>query len=680
LWNISSLSGTLPALQGLTNLTHLYILTAGFSGTLGPLPSSLTHLELSSVRSLSGTLPALEELTNLVHLYIRTAGFSGTLGPLPSSLAHLGLSNISSLSGTLPALQGLARMTYLEIGTAGFSGTLGPLPSSLTQLDLSSIPSLSGTLPALERLAYLTDLRISSTGVSGTLPKLPSLLTSVNFSDDALTFVASDSFLHLFRLQTLDLSRNGIDSVLPKLPRTLTWAAFSDNFFGAIPPGFCDNGSLLSDLRLDRNRLSGSATELSNCASLERLFVQGNSFTGDPPFVRRKSSDSFCQLGTEGSIVDGNQFSSCNDPANECCDLEIDQLAVGLGGGVAACLMLCTLCFCWVFGESLGEAGTARRNETMRRLTWTELSAEELRQVRVELALISTAQRATLFAANDDIGWPRVSIACSRGYTSQVATMLDFGEDVHRVQGSGSRSLLHDAVEGADTTMVELLLRRGADPMFASGLRENALTLAAMHDGMPEFLLAQVGDGALDLDCRSADFLTPLSIAQLRSQVDATVALFSAGASALPMSQSCVTVSRPLVDGWPARAEATFCVVNGSLFAFCLRRQDEEATVGLAAGFAACAHRADRRADCVGRARRATRQRRRRRQHELGRQHVVGGVVLGRLGRDRAWQRRAVEARADSCSAWTARARAGHRCAVDCGWRQWLAVVVHGAA
>jgi hypothetical protein len=168
---------------------------------------------------------------------------------------------------------------------------------------------------------------------------------------------------------------------LPRLPRTLNRADVSDNlFFGSIPPGFCDNGSLLSDLRLDRNRLSGSATELSNCASLERLSVQGNSFSGDPPFVR-KSSDSFCQLSLEG---DGNRFSSCSDPTNECCccSLEIDVFASAMGGGVAACLLLCTLCYCWIYGESLCEGGTARRNETMRRLTWTELSAEDASSAR----------------------------------------------------------------------------------------------------------------------------------------------------------------------------------------------------------------------------------------------------------------------------------------------------------
>jgi ankyrin repeat protein len=561
------LDGSLPPLQGLTNLTFLSVAAAGISGTLGPLPSSLTHLDLSNVR-LSGTLPALQGLARLTHLEIGAAGFSGTLGPLPSSLAQLDLSDVPSLSGTLPALQGLTNLTHLEISKAGFSGTLGPLPSSLTQLDLFDVPSLSGTLPALESLAYLIILRISSTDVSGTLPKLPSLLISVDLSDNALTFVASDSFLHLFPLFTLSLSNNIIESVLPKLPPTVVRADFSDNlFFGSIPPGFCDNGSLLSDLRLDRNRLSGSATELSKCSSLARLLLQGNSFTGDPPFVR-KSFASFCQLALGGSIVDGNQFSSCSDPTNECCDLEIDAAAIIVAGTAVACLLLSILWCCCVYQECRCKGGTARRNEAMRRLSWTELSAEELRHVRVELALMSTAQRASFFAGNDDVGWPFVSIACGRGYTSQVATMLDFGEDVHRMHDS--RSLLHYAVGLGDTTMVEMLLRRGADPMFPSGRRDNALTLAATRDGMTEFLLAQVDDAALDLDCRTADFLTPVSIAQLHSQVDATVALFSAGASALPMSQSCVTVSRPLVNGWPTPDGATFTVVNGSLFAFCV--------------------------------------------------------------------------------------------------------------
>jgi ankyrin repeat protein len=520
--------GTLPLFSGLTNLTSLNVWSSSVSGTLSPLPTSLQSLTILSA-DLDGSLPPLQGLTRLTYLSVAEAGISGTLGPLPSSLAQLNLSDVPSLSGTLPALRELTNLVYLRIAAAEFSGTLDPLPSTLTHLTLSNVPSLPVTLSALHSLTNLVYLDISSTDQSGALPKLPPLLTSVDLSDNL--------------------------------------------FFGSIPPGFC-NGSLLSDLRLDRNRLSGSTAELSNCSSLVRLLLQGNSFTGDPPFVR-KSSASFCQLGDP--VVDGNRFLSCNDATNECCDLEIDVLASGTGGGAAAWLLFSILWCCYIYQDNICKCGTARRNEAMRRLTWTELSAEELRHVRAELALMSTAQRASLFAANDGISGPFVSIACRRGYTSQVATMLDFGEDVHRMRDS--RSLLHDAVERGDTAMVEMLLRRGADPMFPSGRRDNALTLAATHDGMTEFLLAQVDDGVLDLDCCTADFLTPVSIAQLRSQVDATVALFSAGASALPISQSCVTVSRPLVDGWPAIDGATFTVVNGSLFAFCVDKTKKRPSV-----------------------------------------------------------------------------------------------------
>jgi hypothetical protein len=451
----------LPPLSTFTRLTSLDMWNCSVSGTLPPLPTSLQSLSIYAV--LDGSLPPLQGLTNLTYLSVAAAGISGTLSPLPSSLAHLYLSNVPSLSGTLPALQGLMRLTHLEIGTAGFSGTLGPLPSSLIRLDLTDVPSLSGTLPALESLVYLTSLRISSTGVSGTLPKLPSLLTSIDLRDNALTFVASDSFLHLFRLQTLDLSRNGIESVLPKLPPTVVRADFSDNlFFGSIPPGFCGSGSLLLDLRLDRNKLSVSAAKLSNCTSLQFLSPLRTQTEVTPsPVPTTSLAPTTAPAPTP--LPPPQTVSSRRLPP------EIVWLI--LSGVVVLCglSIICFTCHC------VKKARSARRN-AVKRLTLADLRIEN---------------------------------------------------------------------------------------------RQAALSLAGGQDGMVEFVLEH-GEDALDLDCCSADFLTPLSIAQRRSQVDATVALFSAGASALPMSQSCVTVSRPLVDGWPALDGATFGVVNGSLFAFCV--------------------------------------------------------------------------------------------------------------
>ena len=231
---------------------------------LGPLPSSLTHLEcyfnqLVSLPSLNTSLQFLWCFNNQLR----------SLPTLPSALLTMdcSMNQLDSLPALPSMLQSLTcngnqftglptlphSLTFLNCGNAQLTN-LPTLPSSLTFLSVQGSPLAS--LPTLP--TSLTQLICDNDHLSG-LPTLPNSLTSLNCSYNQFTSLPTlpDSLI------SLDCTVNQLTS-LPKLPLTLTTLNCFNNLLTSLPnlPNSltslsCYNNPYLSCLpRITINQLS----------------------------------------------------------------------------------------------------------------------------------------------------------------------------------------------------------------------------------------------------------------------------------------------------------------------------------------------------------------------------------------------------------------------------------------
>lgn len=327
---------------------HLTRLELPFNNLSGELPSSITNLASINVlylsgNQLSGTVPNLGSLTNLSHLLLSTNQFSSfdqTMfssltnlvwldlsgnsfsGPYPemintalTSLERLNLSN-NQFSGPIPDSFGnLVNLTRLELGENQFSGTIplslnpstlrilnlednlltGGIPSfikdlvNLTHLSLSNNP-LGGTIPDLSNLNALENLALSNNQLSGQFPTLPATTTKLlvlDLSNNSFEGPIPDSLATYTHLTGLSLQQNYFTGSIPTVIGNLTnlnILSLANNLFsGSIPAGIGSIAPLVS-LNLSTNQLSGGIPgELGNLVNLENLDLSYNNFTGSIP-------------------------------------------------------------------------------------------------------------------------------------------------------------------------------------------------------------------------------------------------------------------------------------------------------------------------------------------------------------------------------------------------------------
>jgi hypothetical protein len=150
----NNLTGSLPSLAGLTNLSYFSVGANQLTGSIPPL-TALTNLSwfLGSLNQLTGSIPALTGLTKLVMFSARANQLSGAI-PSLAGLTSLEYFNVSSnqLAGTIPALAGLASLHTLDV----------------------SVNQLTGAIPALAGLTNLYSLNVLGNRLSGNVPPAPS--------------------------------------------------------------------------------------------------------------------------------------------------------------------------------------------------------------------------------------------------------------------------------------------------------------------------------------------------------------------------------------------------------------------------------------------------------------------------------------------------------------------------
>lgn len=287
-----------------TRVTQITLDPAGYSGTLSPFISKLTHLAVLDLadNSFYGPIPSsISYLSNLQTLTLRSNNLSGSIPPSVTHLKSLEAFDLShnSLSGFLPnSMNSLPNLRRLDLSFNKLTGSLPRLPSNLLELAMKG-NSFSGSLTesAFGGLTQLEVVELSENSITGTLGAwfflLPSL-QQVDLANNSLTRVeiSSPASGSSSDLVAVDLGFNRIEGYVPV------------NFVGY---------PLLSSLSLRYNRLRGKIpSEYSQKKSLRRLYLDGNFLIGQPPPAFFSS-----QSGVSGSLGD-NCLRSCPTASQLC--------------------------------------------------------------------------------------------------------------------------------------------------------------------------------------------------------------------------------------------------------------------------------------------------------------------------------------------------------------------------
>lgn len=153
----NQLTGSLPALAGLTNLAHFDV-----------------HSDSSFHQRLTGSIPAFTGLTNLVHFDVHWNQLTGSI-PVLTDLTNLVYFNVfwNQLAGSIPALTGLTTLQTFNSSVNSLTGSI-PALTELTHLAYFDVDSdrLTGSIPALAGLTNLTYFDVDSNNLTGSIPTL----------------------------------------------------------------------------------------------------------------------------------------------------------------------------------------------------------------------------------------------------------------------------------------------------------------------------------------------------------------------------------------------------------------------------------------------------------------------------------------------------------------------------
>ena len=281
----NELSGTLPDLSDLTNLSNVFLASNQLSGEIPDL-SALTRLSTLNLDSnqLTGPVPEVSALTNLTSLALSHNQLTGPFPDLSNltNLTRLSISN-NLLTGQFPDLSTLTRLRGLYIGGNQLSGPFPDL-SALTGLRVLSLRSsqLQGQISDLSALTYLVEMDLSDNQLTGPFPDLSALsfLTQLFLHSNQLTGPFPD-LSALTNLQHLDLRSNQLSGHLTDLSALTKLKSLdlgSNQLTGEIP----DLSALtsLTRLEINNNQLTGQLPDLSLLTKLARLDLSHNQLTG----------------------------------------------------------------------------------------------------------------------------------------------------------------------------------------------------------------------------------------------------------------------------------------------------------------------------------------------------------------------------------------------------------------
>ncbi|KAK4757295.1 hypothetical protein SAY87_007422 [Trapa incisa] len=299
----NNFSGEFPGKVSFLGMKSLVLIDAFSNSFSGHLPGNLPQAKALEVLNLAGSYfsggipPQYGRFESIRFIHLAGNFLSGRIPPELGSLRTLTHMEIgyNSYEGGIPLEFGnLSEITYLDIANANLSGPIPKELSNLTKLESLFLfqNHLVGLLPwELSRIESLADLDLSDNLISGPIPESFSGLKNLRLLSlfyNSMNGTVPHSISQLPSLETLFIWNNFFGGSLPGdlgMNLNLKWVDVSTNkLVGPIPPRICSGGAL-TKLIMFSNRFSGTLLPLaSGCASLVRLRLEDNSFSGGIPF------------------------------------------------------------------------------------------------------------------------------------------------------------------------------------------------------------------------------------------------------------------------------------------------------------------------------------------------------------------------------------------------------------
>jgi len=245
-------------------------------------------------------LRSLSQLKMLANLSLANNSFSGKLTAELSSMSSLQYFDVSNnyFYGRIPsALIALQRLIYLNLSSNNLTDIIPKgfeKLRELRQLDLHS-NKLSGPIDnGLMLLQSAEYIDFSNNKLSGPLPSLYPILSGLTYSLQYLNLscnqlngsLAYNGAIPFQNLKVLDISSNRLSGQLPSFNfiYSLEILRLSNNgFAGPLPDAlFVEDSSVLSELDLSRNNLSGNVNKIPS-RNLKVLNLSSNALSGTLP-------------------------------------------------------------------------------------------------------------------------------------------------------------------------------------------------------------------------------------------------------------------------------------------------------------------------------------------------------------------------------------------------------------
>lgn len=270
-------------------VTELKLSGNNLKGSFPNSISSLTHLKKLDISSngLTGEIPSLSSLNNLTYLNLSNNNFSGDIWNSFSALSnleelHIGNNNCSISNTDFSGFSNLKILDISKLNLTEIPASLGSLPK-LSSLDVSrnSITNFSN----LSILNNLQELNLSENNIDKVPSEINNFtnLKTLNLSNNPITQFSALNTLN--NLEWLSLENNSLTNIpneIASLQNLVHLNLSRNNINGGT--SILSSLNNLEQIWLNHNKLSGSIpTDILSLPRLMSLSLQSNNLEGEIP-------------------------------------------------------------------------------------------------------------------------------------------------------------------------------------------------------------------------------------------------------------------------------------------------------------------------------------------------------------------------------------------------------------